>query len=283
MSKITEAMIEAYRRAKDDADGWCGCYSGKTNRHYIMAGNDEIWSLVTENYNAGHAATMTELDRLRDEHALSAALSAGQTQPGEVEPVLFVSAEQLPMLPEHGYFPARSNPEGKFQTPLYLHPPVQVPVVKALEWEVFNGCDEHLSDTIVGRYEVGQVGRFIIATVRSIKGGQWEDEVFAHCTSVEKAKAAAQSDYEARILSALSTQAVDGKAETVGWRPIDTAPKDGTNVLASFWLWNDPEKGRGMEVVSWDGEAWSSDAYPIYPPTHWMPLPASPEQGETDV
>jgi hypothetical protein len=78
--------------------------------------------------------------------------------------------------------------------------------VVPLEWTARIGCDEFFSDTIVGRYEIGQIGKFIIATVRTVKEGQWEDEVFAHCLSVEKAKSAAQVDFARRVTSALFTQ-----------------------------------------------------------------------------
>ncbi|MDW9447152.1 DUF551 domain-containing protein [Sinorhizobium meliloti] len=64
------------------------------------------------------------------------------------------------------------------------------------------------------------------------------------------------------------------------WQPIETAPKDGMPILATFWLWDNPEEGRGVDVVSWDGAGWSTDAYPVYPPTHWQPLPAPPGGAE---
>lgn len=62
------------------------------------------------------------------------------------------------------------------------------------------------------------------------------------------------------------------------WRPIETAPKDGTNVLLwwPFWCPNRPTIGwfgyKGIqqwiapEALEGDGD----------PPTHWMPLPAPP-------
>ncbi len=81
-----------------------------------------------------------------------------------------------------------------------------------------------------------------------------------------------------------------------GWQPIETAPKDGTEVLAvfshdygyqdkptvygpwtvSFW--------RGLWVSSWDGQRVISSQSdfgtdyrdPDIEPTHWMPLPEPP-------
>ncbi|WP_427916320.1 DUF551 domain-containing protein [Stenotrophomonas maltophilia] len=63
------------------------------------------------------------------------------------------------------------------------------------------------------------------------------------------------------------------------WKPISSAPRDGTEVL----LWD----GSGQAVCHWDGKHWAL----IYTgwhavdsqfddPTHWMPLPEPPK--ETD-
>jgi hypothetical protein len=69
-----------------------------------------------------------------------------------------------------------------------------------------------------------------------------------------------------------------------GWRPIESAPKDGTRILA----WR-PELGEPY-IVRWavdepfgDVETWTTDSEgPGYSSeladvTHWMPLPPSPE------
>lgn len=63
-----------------------------------------------------------------------------------------------------------------------------------------------------------------------------------------------------------------------GWHPIETAPKDGTEILAYA------HKGRDFfGVAQWAEKAdWNprSVAGWFWPyairPTHWMPLPASP-------
>jgi hypothetical protein len=66
------------------------------------------------------------------------------------------------------------------------------------------------------------------------------------------------------------------------WEPIETAPKDGSDVLAGHTLkW-------GMVAVPgcpmrWQEGKWHAhfggDTYkPVEPqPTHWMPLPSPPE------
>lgn len=69
------------------------------------------------------------------------------------------------------------------------------------------------------------------------------------------------------------------KALRAGWQPIETAPRDGTQVLATWgytWEVNRPhvevcETGEeGIWFYSYDGHS------PQVPPTHWMPLPEPP-------
>jgi hypothetical protein len=74
--------------------------------------------------------------------------------------------------------------------------------------------------------------------------------------------------------------------EQSGWRPIETAPKDGTEVLLYC-----PEQGvaRGRwndcRYASNPRPYWTNDAERLFgvsrtrsdQPTHWMPLPAPPE------
>jgi hypothetical protein len=80
------------------------------------------------------------------------------------------------------------------------------------------------------------------------------------------------------------------KAAQSGWQPIETAPKDGREVLlrcgsrvgAAMWCtWpsrydNDrsilEEAGEAWSV-GLDGDTWDEDKAP----THWMPLPAAPK------
>lgn len=63
------------------------------------------------------------------------------------------------------------------------------------------------------------------------------------------------------------------------WQPIETAPKDGTEILVCA-----PSHGKGpgqfvVIVTFLDGE-WTTDRnsfdHSIWPPTHWMPLPHPP-------
>ena len=66
------------------------------------------------------------------------------------------------------------------------------------------------------------------------------------------------------------------------WQPIETAPKDGTKILAY-----DPDRGGSCEILywgSWKGKgAWQDDeANGYYEPSHWMPLPEPPQQDRGD-
>lgn len=64
-----------------------------------------------------------------------------------------------------------------------------------------------------------------------------------------------------------------------GWRPIESAPKDGTAIQVFCPTWY--RGGGGQDVVIWmnftDRPGWygSSVEAPL-DPTHWMPLPAAP-------
>jgi hypothetical protein len=63
---------------------------------------------------------------------------------------------------------------------------------------------------------------------------------------------------------------------TNSWQDIATAPKDGTRVLVYIG------HAFGLLIARWDSNAeeWVDDE-PFAPdpqPTHWMPLPAEPQQ-----
>jgi len=61
------------------------------------------------------------------------------------------------------------------------------------------------------------------------------------------------------------------------WQPIETAPKDGTGILVAIHEWNEPANRHVFEVVYWKDDCWRSSIFEeVYPPTHWMPIPATP-------
>lgn len=70
------------------------------------------------------------------------------------------------------------------------------------------------------------------------------------------------------------------------WQPIESAPKDGTAILA---FWNMEIDGRLIRnddcyaLARWNGHEWVSvdDEDRSYTdPTHWMPLPPAPEDND---
>lgn len=66
-----------------------------------------------------------------------------------------------------------------------------------------------------------------------------------------------------------------GSIEMTEWQPIETAPKDGTDVLV--WC------GGTMFIACMEVGRWFFDRtdYSVKPlPTHWMPLPPAPKKGD---
>jgi len=68
------------------------------------------------------------------------------------------------------------------------------------------------------------------------------------------------------------------------WRPIETAPKDGTDVLVSR---RDKDGFEWFAVAQWWVRAWAfmsgrpgdMPALIGFTPTHWRPLPSPPKEG----
>ncbi len=57
----------------------------------------------------------------------------------------------------------------------------------------------------------------------------------------------------------------------MNWRPIETAPKDNTDLLLGF------SNGDDVTVGSFCREAWMDQHGWGLEPTHWMPLPEQPK------
>jgi hypothetical protein len=58
------------------------------------------------------------------------------------------------------------------------------------------------------------------------------------------------------------------------WQPIETAPKDGREVLIFVGSGYDG----GVIVANWrEGGGWNDWDGDLWEPTHWMPFPEAPE------
>jgi hypothetical protein len=89
-------------------------------------------------------------------------------------------------------------------------------------------------------------------------------------------------------------------ADAHGWRPIETAPKDGGEVLGIYYCdWGDgsmpsiygpwtisfsrrskswQSSWNGMRVIESQSDFGTDYHEPDVQPTHWQPLPSPPEQ-----
>lgn len=81
--------------------------------------------------------------------------------------------------------------------------------------------------------------------------------------------------------------ALEGAAQDDGWQPIDSAPRDGTRILALLrWTYSNGMEGETQDVIYWYGGGlfWVAPTPMNYvqgfddgvEPTHWRPLPAAP-------
>ena len=116
------------------------------------------------------------------------------------------------------------------------------------------------------------------------------EELQAKVNALEMSKIAADTIIDCQKIVMDREQA---KLDNVKWQPIETAPKDGTHILAwnyesRFYLppyicWfgqdmNEPDENK-REWLTGDGDGWSTGYYYTpCKPTHWMPLPDAPEQ-----
>jgi hypothetical protein len=67
-------------------------------------------------------------------------------------------------------------------------------------------------------------------------------------------------------------------ADEMDWRPIETAPKDGTRILIATPL--DGVMSSEFFGGLWQNIPWRREGAARGQPTHWMPLPPAPKGAE---
>ena len=94
--------------------------------------------------------------------------------------------------------------------------------------------------------------------------------------------AAEKASFVLRTLADQGERDAKDAARQSEWQPIETAPKDGTPIIAYR-----PTKPPHVEGMYWagpggEGGAWywhyDGDGPTSTPPTHWMPLPTPPKE-----
>lgn len=107
--------------------------------------------------------------------------------------------------------------------------------VKALEWDEFSTtARRHFqSNTILGQFQVSYLGEFECWQLYSPqKSTSWKENFSRHASS-EAAKAAAQQDYETRILSTLVNAQADADVVEIPAEPTDEMIEAGEEEIAS--------------------------------------------------
>lgn len=170
--------------------------------------------------------------------------------------------------------------------PVAIHPAaetiVNAPRVRELVWSEIEqdrgdgGTDttgEWEAPSIIGAYAINISTCGDMHAPWELWGGDTPDSKIGNFDTLEAAKAAAQYDYERRVLACLEPEQ--------GWRDISSAPRDGTEILVYFPLDGLNKHWARRVPVVWTGSEWAhtgrSGGYShAYQPTHWQPLPPPP-------
>ncbi len=66
------------------------------------------------------------------------------------------------------------------------------------------------------------------------------------------------------------------------WLPIETAPKDGTEILvAGTYVLLPTDEQQFVDMSRWVNQRWDGFSSTYYRVTHWMPKPDPPPRGKT--
>jgi hypothetical protein len=86
----------------------------------------------------------------------------------------------------------------------------------------------------------------------------------------------------AAAIRTLSPSGIEDVREAAGWQPIETAPKDGTEIVCLDEIYGK----RWRYAAVWNGIQWYTgfgDSWPNARPTHWMPLPDPPLSASSKI
>jgi hypothetical protein len=169
---------------------------------------------------------------------------------------------------------------------------VRLPVTDEQAEEMYRAyCAAYASSSLTTRGIATQAALLAIGT--PVTGGDMQvfDIVDAAYGNANE-KYVRQSDAQAQI-AALEAEVVRlrgdaffdlartalAAADAAAWRPIASAPKDGTEIIAcgtqTFDAGCDPEPF--TNIICWSGNMWQDGTIADQPkPTHWQPLPTPP-------
>lgn len=83
-----------------------------------------------------------------------------------------------------------------------------------------------------------------------------------------------EADVQHILATSLDARSLDVTV-TEDWQPIETAPKDGTEIL----VYEPNFEHAAIYVCKYDDPVWieaGGECYATWQPTHWMPLPKAP-------
>lgn len=153
---------------------------------------DRIWAVFVRHEQGGLPRTYATAEKTKGVEYVRAALAAAQPKDGIADAVISWMVERDMLDGGNEYY---ASDVVAALNDLVSEPAAQ-PKVKALGWtDTGNYLDGR---GVVGWYEIQKGGSAYDFSLN----GRYTREVF---TTIDKAKAAAQADYEARILSALDT------------------------------------------------------------------------------
>lgn len=128
---------------------------------------------------------------------------------------------------------------------------------------------------------------------RKIGSGDLDDAVAVYCLECTADHMACRADHIGLTtddLVDMVSAAWNRRAPIAGWRDMKDAPKDGTRILLGCFATELRERLGHTAVDYWHSliagdnfDGWGRFNAAVWPPTHWMPLPAAPVDGGEDA